>query len=256
MGVLLIETGKHCVNDIVDYESGVDLSIEPDKVTPFSGGKKVLTENLLTVKEAKLIGKITLATAAIIGVYIAIYREPAIWTIGVTGVFLAVAYSLPPFAFCYRGLGEITVGVTYGPLIFLGMYVVMTGHIDTIAILTSLPIGLLVTNILWINQYPDYEADKMNGKRNWVVRLGKKKGLVVYGSIYALFYLFFIAMTLATKNYYWLISLISIPMAYKSYRIAAENYNNIPKLVKANQLTSQMYLVMGITMIVTFILTY
>ena len=243
---MFIETGKHCINDVVDFESGVDLSIEPDKVTPYSGGKKVLTENLLTVKEAKLIGKATLTIGAIIGIYIATYREPAIWIIGIIGVFLAVAYSKPPLAFCYRGLGEITVGITYGPLIFLGMYMVMGGQVDRFVILSSIPIGLLVTNILWINQYPDYEADKMNGKRNWVVRIGKEKGLTVYKGLYILMYLFFIAMAVGTRNYYWLISLISIPMAYQSYKIAAVHFNNIPKLVKANQLTAQMYIVLGL----------
>ncbi|NLP29797.1 MAG: prenyltransferase, partial [Clostridiales bacterium] len=256
VSIMLIETGKHCFNDVVDYESGVDLSIEPDKVTPYSGGKKVLTENLLSVKEAKIIGKITLAIAAVIGIYIAVVREPLIWPIGILGVFFAISYSVPPFSFCYRGLGEIVIGITYGPLIFVGMYLVMAGSIDSIAVLASIPLGILVTNIIWINQYPDYEADKMHGKRNWVVRLGKEKGLVVYKILYIMIYLSFIIIAVTTRNYYWLINLVTIPMAIRSYRIAQEHYNNIQNLIKANELTLKMYVVMGITMIVTFILTY
>lgn len=256
VSIMLIETGKHCFNDVVDYESGVDLSIEPDKVTPYSGGKKGLTENLLSVKEAKIIGKITLAIAAVIGIYIAVVREPLIWPIGILGVFFAISYSVPPFSFCYRGLGEIVIGITYGPLIFVGMYLVMAGSIDSIAVLASIPLGILVTNIIWINQYPDYEADKMHGKRNWVVRLGKEKGLVVYKILYIMIYLSFIIIAVTTRNYYWLINLVTIPMAIRSYRIAQEHYNNIQNLIKANELTLKMYVVMGITMIVTFILTY
>ena len=256
VSIMLIETGKHCFNDVVDYVSGVDLSIEPDKVTPYSGGKKVLTENLLSVKEAKVIGTITIAIAAAIGIYIAVVREPLVWPIGIIGVFFAISYSVPPFKFCYRGLGEIVIGITYGPLIFLGMYVVMAGTIDLIAVLASIPIGILVTNIIWINQYPDYEADKMHWKKNWVVRLGKQRGLVVYKILYVLIFLSFIVISVTTRNYYWLISLVTIPMAIKSYQIAVKYYNDIQRLIKANELTLKMYVVMGITMMGTFILTY
>lgn len=255
IGILLIETGKHCFNDIVDYGSGVDRSIEPDKVTPFSGGKKVLTENLLTPKEAKHIGIITTTAAAIIGIYIAYFHEPRILIIGLSGVFIACAYSLPPFSFCYRGLGELFVFITYGPLILLGMYVVMTGRIDILPVLVSIPIGFLIANVLWINQYPDYEADKMNNKKNWVVRLGKQKSLYVYSALYIASYAAFLLIAVYTRNPWWIICFTGVPLALKSYKIAKIHYENIPELVKANKATVDIYQLTGFSIIITVIIS-
>ena len=255
VGILLIETLKHCMNDIVDYKSGVDLSIMPEQFTEFSGGKKVLTENILTIKEVKNIGILIFLIVVAIGTYISVAWEPKAFYIGIIGVFLACAYSLPPFSFCYRGLGEITVGITYGPLLMLGMYVVLTRHVSAFPLLVSIPLGIIITNVLWINQYPDYEADKKNNKRNWVVRLGKKKSLVVYAINYFLAYLFFVGMGVHTNNYLWLLGLASIPMAWKSYLIAAKYYDYIPKMVRANQLTVNVYIITGLCIIATLILT-
>lgn len=254
-GILLIETGKHCFNDIVDYQSGVDLSIEPDKVTPFSGGKKVLTEHLLTLTEAKYIGIITLSLAAAIGLVIAYFHQPGVLIIGVLGTLIACAYSLPPCSLCYRGLGELAVGITYGPLVFLGMYLVMAGRIDLLPILVSIPIGILITNVLWINQYPDYEADKKNGKKNWVVRLGKKKGLFVYAINFIAAYTAFILIAVYTRNIIWMLCLISIPLAVAAWKTARAHYNNIGKMIRANQATVNIYQLTGLSVIITVIIT-
>ncbi|MDF2999943.1 MAG: 1,4-dihydroxy-2-naphthoate octaprenyltransferase [Bacillota bacterium] len=255
LGIMLIETGKHCLNDIVDYKSGVDLSIEPDKVTPFSGGKKVLTEGLLTLKEAKYIGIITLSLASAIGLFIAYFHEPGVLAIGLLGTLLACAYSLPPFSLCYRGLGELTVGITYGPLIFLGMYLVMAGKLDLLPALVSIPIGILIANVLWINQYPDYEADKKNNKRNWVVRLGKEKGLRVYSINFIAAYAAFLLISVYTGNLLWILGLSSLPMAVKACRIASVHYNHIGTLVRANQATVNIYQLAGLSVVIAVMIT-
>ncbi len=254
-GVLLIETGKHCFNDIVDFKSGVDLSLEPDKVTPFSGGKKVLTEKLLTIQEAKFIGILTIIAAAAIGLYIAQFREPKILIIGMLGIFLACAYSLPPFSLCYRSLGELAVGITYGPLILSGMYLVMTGSLDLLPLLVSVPLGILITNVLWINQYPDYEADKKNNKNNWLVRLGKEKGLGIYYMNYAAAYTVFLLISIFTENPLWIICLSTVPLAFKSCNIARKNYDNIAAFTQANKLTINIYQLTGLIIILTVVIS-
>lgn len=254
-GILLIETGKHCLNDIVDYRSGVDLSIEPDKATPYSGGKKVLTEHLLTVKEAAVIGVVFLTLAAVIGVAIALHRGPLIWLFGILGVFFACAYSLPPFSLCYRGLGEIAVGITYGPLLFLGMYTVITGAIDKSAVLVSIPFGILIMNVLWINQYPDYEADLKHHKKNWVVRLGKQKSLLIYAICFIFAYCWFALLAVLTKNPLWLIAFAGIPLACSAYRTASRYYRDIPRMMKANQMTIQVYMITGLAVMTTIVLS-
>ncbi len=255
VGVLLIETGKHCFNDIVDYQSGVDLSIEQDKITPFSGGKKVLTENILTIKEAKYIGIFTVLAATAIGLYIAQFREPKILIIGILGIFSACAYSLPPFSLCYRSMGELAVGITYGPLVLCGMYLVMTGTLDLLPLMVSIPLGILITNVLWINQYPDYEADEKNNKINGLVRLGKEKGLGIYYLNFAAAYAAFLMIFFITGNALWILCLATIPLALKSCKIAGRNYNNIAVLVKANQMTVNIYQLTGLTIALTVLIT-
>ena len=59
----------------------------------------------------------------------------------------------------------------------------MSGRFDFKVMIVGLPLGFLIANVLWINQYPDYEAD-MKGNKNWVVRLGKEKGILVYGLLF------------------------------------------------------------------------
>lgn len=209
-GVYLIETGKNAINEVVDYKSGVDRFVTPDKRTPFSGGKKTIVDGLLTVEETKIIALVTMLAAAAIGLYIAIAREPMVLWIGIAGFLISIFYSLPPFKFCYRGLGEFAIGLTYGPLVVSGTYLVQTHTVNLEILLLSLMIGFLIANVVWINQYPDYEADARGNKRNWVVRLGKEKGIVVYILLYVLAYLSLLIAVFFTGNPLLLIALLML----------------------------------------------
>ena len=75
----------------------------------------------------------------------------------------------------YRGLGEFAVGFTFGPLITLGIYLVMSGRFDFKVMIVGLPLGFLIANVLWINQYPDYEAD-MKGNKKLGSKAGQREG--------------------------------------------------------------------------------
>ena len=114
VGIYLIEIGKNAINEVVDYDSGVDTFVTKEERTAFSGGKKTIVDGKLTVLEAKVIAILTMAAAALIGIYISVYREPKVFIIGVIGFTLSIIYSLPPFKLAYRGLGELTVGLTFG----------------------------------------------------------------------------------------------------------------------------------------------
>jgi 1,4-dihydroxy-2-naphthoate polyprenyltransferase len=254
-GVYFIEIGKNAANDLFDYKSGVDLMVAPDKITPFSGGKRAIVDGNLTIKEAALITVFTLAAGAVIGLYIAVFREPAILWIGCTGLFFAAAYSIPPFKLAYRGLGEILVGITFGPLIVSGTYLVQTHTLNPIVFLASLPIGFLIANVLWINQYPDYEADLQGKKLNQVVRIGKVKGIRVYAVLFALAYVSLLVLSIASANPFWLLAFIGIPLVLKAVRVAASCYDDIPNCVTANINTIKTYQITGLTMILAAIMS-
>ena len=247
-GIYLIETGKNAVNEVIDYKSGVDRFITLDKRTPFSGGKKTIVDGLLTIKETKVIAWVTMFAAAVIGLYISFVREPMVFWIGIAGFCISIFYSLPPFKFCYRGLGEFAIGVTYGPLVVSGTYLVQTHTVNLEILLVSLIIGFLIANVVWINQYPDYEADAKGNKRNWVVRLGKEKGIKVYALLYVLAYLCLSISIFYTQNYLLLLALLSVPTAKRSVNIAKKYYDDIPRLIEANAKTIQVYQITGLTL--------
>lgn len=250
-GIFLIETGKHAINEAVDYFTGVDGFVAPDKQTSYSGGRKTIIDGILSLLEVSIIGVLAMGTASLVGLYIVAFREPSVFWIGLAGFLIATFYTLPPMKFVYNGLGEIAVGVTYGPLIVMGTYLVQTHTLSLLPLLVSIPVGFLITNVLWINQFPDYEADKLGNKRNWVVRLGKKRSLYIFSALYALAYLYIIFLALDIHKMLLLISLLSAPIAIRSVIIAFEHYNDIPKLIGSNAKTIQVYLLTGILMAVS-----
>ncbi|MCM8901900.1 prenyltransferase [Caldicoprobacter algeriensis] len=254
IAVYCIEIGKNAVNEWVDYKSGVDRFITPDKRTPFSGGKKTIVDGKLTLSEVVMIAVVTFVIACMIGLYIMFFKEMGILWIGIAGVLLSIFYSLPPFKLAYRGLGEVTVGLTFGPLIVLGIYCLQTGRVDLSALWVSIPIGILIANVLWINQFPDYEADARGNKRNWLVRLGKEKGVKVFALLFLAAYLWFILLAIVLKNPFWLLGLASVPLAVRAVRVARQHYDDIPRLTEANLRMVQVYQLTGLTMILAAIL--
>ncbi|MGE5560543.1 MAG: prenyltransferase [Chloroflexota bacterium] len=250
LGVYCIEIAKNATNEFADFTAGIDQSIAPDKRTPFSGGKKTIVDGLLTVAETKIIATATLSAGILIGLYITFAHEPAVLWVGLIGVFFATFYSLPPFRFNYTGIGEFVVGATFGPIMVSGIYLVMTHTLNVQAVLTGVPIGFLIANVLWINQYPDYEADALGGKRNWVVRLGRKAALRVYYWLFVLAFVALAALSLVYRNPLWLLGLVAVPLERQAVAIARRHYDDIPALIPANAKTVIIYQLVGLMMVI------
>lgn len=251
MGIYLIEIGKNASNEYIDYKTGVDINIAPENRTPFSGGKKTIVQGKLSLGEVMYIALGTFSLACGIGLLIVLFKEPRVLWIGLLGIFFSIFYSVPPFRFAYNGLGEFAVGFTFGPLITLGSYLVMSGALDFRVMVVGLPLGFFIANVLWINQYPDYEADRQGNKKNWLVRLGKEKGLKIYVLLFVLAYASFILTSILYRNAIWLTGFISLPLAYKSIKTAKKEFDNIQKLIKANAYTVVIYQISGLIMIIS-----
>jgi 1,4-dihydroxy-2-naphthoate octaprenyltransferase len=94
--------------------------------------------------------------------------------VGAIGLFISLAYTMPPFKLVYRGLGEISTAIGFGPVMLLGAYVVQTrGAVSWEAFLASVPVALLVALILYVNEIPDRAGDMQAGKRTLPVRWSK-----------------------------------------------------------------------------------
>lgn len=175
LGVFAVEVAKNASGEVFDWDSGTDLRIRDDDRSPFSGGKRVLVDGLLTRGQTWAIAVGGYLLAALVGAVILLRREERVLWLGVVGMALAYFYHAPPYRLSYRGLGELAVAACYGPLVVSGTYLVQRGSIPLSLVLLSLPLGFLVAAFLWINEFPDYSADALSGKRTLVVRMGRAR---------------------------------------------------------------------------------
>jgi len=172
----ILHASVNVLNDYFDALNGTD-EINVGRVYPFTGGSRFIQNNILSSKETANFGYILLTMAIVGGVCLIASVGAELLMIGAAGVFLGWAYSASPLRLNSRGLGELAV-----MLGFLGVAVgadfVQRNTFSLLPILVGLPFALLVTNLLFINQFPDVIADAAVGKRHLVVIL--QPGLAVY----------------------------------------------------------------------------
>lgn len=254
IGAVLIHAGTNMANDYFDHRSGCDEA-NPNP-TPFSGGSRVIQNGLITPKRMLFAALLTFAIGGGIGLYLNyLSGKNVILIIGLLGLFLAFFYTANPFKIAYRTFGEIAVGIGFGPLIVIGAYFVQANHLSMREFWVSIPIGILIALILYINEFPDYDGDKQVGKKTLVVMLGKRKAAILYHLLLLATYLA-IALLVAFKflPYFCLIALISLPIAIKAYVVSRNNFNKIFELLPANASTIKLHSSVGILLCVGVIL--
>jgi 1,4-dihydroxy-2-naphthoate polyprenyltransferase len=183
LGIFALEWAKNASGEIYDFASGADQAVAESDRSPFSGGKRVLVDGLLTVRETRTIAIAGYALCIVVGLTLVLMREPSVLWLGLAGVGLAFFYHAPPLKLSYRGWGEGAVFVAYGPLICAGTYLVMTRTLPAWVAWLGLPLGVLIAAFLWINEFPDYSADASAGKRTMVVRLGRVAAARVFAGL-------------------------------------------------------------------------
>ncbi len=186
VAILAIEAAKNASGDIIDFDSGVDVDVRPEERSPFSGGKRVIVDGLLTRRDTTIVAADCYAAGIAGGVAIALLREPRVWLPGLIGVACAFFYHAPPLRLSYRGFGEAAVAACYGPLVACGAYLVQRGSVHGPVVPLSILLGVLIAAFLWVNEFPDRRADAAAGKRTLVVRLGARRAAVVFTWLEAL----------------------------------------------------------------------
>lgn len=185
VAMFCMEVAKNAWGDIFDYDSGTDLAVRPEDRTNFSGGKRVLVDEILSRQQTWAIALLFAVLGLVLGAAIVFVREPSVFWLGALGLVLGWSYHGPPLRLAYRGLGELDVVVCYGPIIALSTYLIMTGEYAANPVWLALPLGILTAAFLWVNEFPDYSADLGARKNNLVVRLGKPMAARVLPLIYA-----------------------------------------------------------------------
>jgi 1,4-dihydroxy-2-naphthoate octaprenyltransferase len=111
-------------------------------------------------------------------------------------------------------------------------------HITWEPLIASIPISLLICSVLFINEFPDYKADKLTSKKTLVVRLGRAKAIYVYSALVLTAYVIILLNILANISpIYTLIALIPFPLSIKAISLALKFHSTPSKLVPVNALT-------------------
>jgi 1,4-dihydroxy-2-naphthoate octaprenyltransferase len=246
-----IEVGKNAVNDLYDFRSGADRGVRPEERTPFSGGKRVLVEGLLTERQVVAAAFLGFALAFVLGLFLALAVDPRLFALGALGAAVSIAYSAPPFRLSYRGLGELAVFAAYGPGIVLGTEVLFARRVTPPAVWASLSLGVLIADVLLVNELPDERADRAAGKRTLVVRMGRRGASHLAIALFAVGFALPIVALAAGQTARLSGLLLGAPVAAVASRELARP--QIPKIVVAETATLAAYVLAGAGLIVSLL---
>lgn len=184
---LLANAGINVLNDYFDARNGTDEA-NSDRIYPFTGGSRFIQNGVMSLREMLFFGTALMALTAAGGLWLAWASGPGLLLIGAAGLLIGWGYSAPPVQFNHRGLGEACVFAGF-VLITLGADFVQRAAFAAAPLVAAVGFALLVTNVLYINQFPDRAADALAGKRHWVVRLGPQRARWGYPLLAGMAYL-------------------------------------------------------------------
>ncbi|MFQ6075341.1 MAG: 1,4-dihydroxy-2-naphthoate octaprenyltransferase [Candidatus Bathyarchaeia archaeon] len=243
IGGVFLHAGTNVINDYFDHKSGND-EVNREFVRPFSGGSRMIQLGLLTPLEVLSGALLLYAIGVSIGLYLTWKLGLIVLLLGLIGVFSGFFYMAPPLNWASKGVGEALVGINFGGLMTLGAYYVQTGMLAVEPLAASIPVSLLIAAVLYINEFPDYGADRAVGKDTLVVRLGR--GRAVYGYMvmmlgaYGSLALGVLSGILPVST---LIGFVTLPLAVKAIKHALKHHSSSFDLVPANVSTIVCHLV-------------
>ncbi len=227
VGLLLVHISANVLNDYFDYRSGIDLET---KRTPFSGGSGILPAALLKPRQVLWLGLGSFLLAIPIGIFFVIVSGWALLPLLLVATACIFLYTP---VILKMGWPEWAPGVGMGSLPVLGAYFVQTGEYTLHAFIASIASGILVHNLLFLNEFPDVEPDRKAGRRTTPIVIGKTKASRIYSVTAVAVYLWIIGGVVAgVMPIFTLIALLTIPLAIKAIQ-GAMKYQDMSKLVPA-----------------------
>jgi 1,4-dihydroxy-2-naphthoate polyprenyltransferase len=252
---IFMHIAANTFNDYFDWTSGTD-QLNNDYFTPYTGGSRSIELGLIDPKNLFRVALSSLIISTLLGLALTYLSGIGVLIFGLFGAITTYFYTAPPLRLAARrGLGELVVFLNFGPLAVAGSIYAMTGRVTLIDFLVGIPIGLLTTAILWVNQLPDETSDRLAKKINLVVLLGKKRARWGYVALMVLTFGLIL---------YWLITgafplgaalaLGSIPLAWKASLTVMRDYDK-RSLSRASAATIQVQLVAGLLLAVGLVIS-
>jgi len=230
-GVVLAVVGVESFNEYFDSQMGTDRVFDPDDLPPMSGW-------VLWLGIAAFTG------ALAVGIHLTYRGGWPILGFAVLGGLAAIFYVAPPIRWAYRGLGETVIALSYGPWMVLGSLYLHTGELSWGAFWASLVPGFLIMALAVVNAIPDYHQDRLVGKRNLVVRLGRRRGVWLYLALAGAGLLAAaIGVAAGVFPVACLAALLALPLLVSSARIGLHTYESPRQFVPAIRAVVGCYLV-------------
>ena len=173
VGALLLQVGANLANDYYDHVKGADTA---ERVGP----TRATQSGLLPAAHVRNATFAVFGVAVVLGSYLVSVGGWPIVVVGLASVLAGWAYTGGPYPLGYHGLGDAFAFVFFGPVAVVGTYYVQALAVTPEAFLASVPVGLLTTAILVVNNVRDARTDAKAGKRTLVVRLGERAGRAEY----------------------------------------------------------------------------
>jgi 1,4-dihydroxy-2-naphthoate octaprenyltransferase len=230
-GIVLAVIGVESFNEYFDDQMGTDRVFNPEDLPRMSGWVLWL-------------GVAAFAGAFAVGVYLTYRAGWPILAFAVLGGLAAIFYVAPPIRWAYRGLGETVIALSYGPWMVLGSLYLHTRAVSWGALWASLVPGFLIMALAVVNAIPDYHQDRLVGKRNLVVRLGRRRGVWLYvalagaGLLAAL-----VGVAAGVFPIACLAAVLALPLLVSSARVALRSYESPRQFVPAIRAVVSCYLV-------------
>ncbi len=260
LGIAFMHLGTNMHNDYFDYEGGTDRINE--NRTPLSGGSPWLVAGKLEPKEVRNAAWACWGVGIAVGLSLVWMLESwEILVLGLLGFIGGYFYTAPPLKLSHHGIGELFVWLCFGPLVTAGAYFVIAGELTPMAFAVGILPGFLTANILYIAQFPDYEADKAAGKHHLVVRLGKERAVKGYLFFAAAAYLSVVIGVLIHQLGLIdmfpptaLLALLTLPLQFKAISILKAQFEKVQELIPGIGMSIQINLFTGLLFFVGFLI--
>ena len=211
-GVVLSVIGVEAFNEYFDARMGTDRVFNPDDVPPIA-------------KAVFWIGSAAFAAALAVGIYLSITVGWPVLAFAIVGGLAAIFYEAPPIRWSYRGLGELMIALSYGPWMVLGSYYLHARELSWTVAAASLVPATFIMALAVVNAIPDFHQDRLVGKRNLVVRAGRRNAVGLYLGL-ATAGLVVVVMGVVARAFpvAALTTLLAMPFIVASARCATRHY--------------------------------
>lgn len=245
---ILIQSATNMFNEYFDYRRGLDT----EEMVGIAG---TIVRDGVSPNVVLGLGITFTTTAIALGLYISASSSWWVFAAGLGCIGVALLYSAGPMPLSYTPFGELAAGTVMGPGMMLIAIYAMTSSIPTLAVLTSIPVGILIGAINFANNLRDMEQDREGGRRTLAIRLGRDRARRLLAGIFAAAFAIVVLLVLLKQLTPWvLLTLLSVPLAVRVIRRFAQ-YSEAKDLHPAVKGTSQLLLAFGVLLQAGFLLS-